>query len=588
MIDLHYRSEPNLFKLLPIAKEAAFNSYDKRNDSICLQDTRVNVLAEIYAWADGYGDQCIFWLNGTAGTGKSTIARTIAHHYYQQDRLGASFFFSRGGGDVGHADKFFTTIAWQLAETLPMLKSDICRVIEEHHAVTTQTPQDQWSQLIRGPLSRLKRHSLSSPLVLVIDALDECDNENDIQRILQLLAEARGLETVRLRIFITSRAETPIRYGFYRMPKTQHQDLILHNIPPSIVEHDIFVFLEHHLGIIREKYSLGIDWPTKQIIDDLVWKTGGLFIWAATACRFIRDGRQFATKRLTRILQDDTATASPEGKLNEIYKTILTNCIKDEYDDRERVEWCKKFKDVIGTIIVLLSPLSTFSLSQLLQIPSSDTVSMLDDMHSILKIPKDQAQLIHLHHPSFRDFLLSERRCGDQHFLVEERKAHEMLTECCIQLMSIALKRDICGLHQPGTLTKNVQESQIEQYLPAELRYACLYWIQHLQKSEVRLTDDDQVHRFLRKHLLHWLEALSLMGKTSEGVVLISSLNGMDIVSNLKSVSKGFLTNLLRVTKVSVCRHSSMMLDDLCYTIDQPWKRLLFKYTVLLLSSHQQ
>ena len=66
------------------------------------------------AWADGYGGKRIFWLNGMAGTGKSTIARTVAHHYSEQKRLGASFFFSRDGGDVGHAGKFFATIAWQL------------------------------------------------------------------------------------------------------------------------------------------------------------------------------------------------------------------------------------------------------------------------------------------------------------------------------------------------------------------------------------------------------------------------------------------------------------------------------------------
>jgi hypothetical protein len=266
----------------------------------------------------------------------------------------------------------------------------------------------------------------------------------------------------------------------------------------------------------------------------------------------------------------------------------LTNCIRDEYDDRERAEWCKKFKDVVGTIVILLSPLSSFSLSRLLRIPSSDTVSILDDMHSILKVPKDQAQPIHLHHPSFRDFLLSERRCADQHFLIEERKTHKMLTECCMQLMSTALKRDICGLRKPGTLTKDVQGSRIEQYLPAELRYACLYWIQHLQKSGVLLTDDDQVHCFLRKHLLHWLEALSLMGNTSEGVVAISSLNRMVIVRNLESIFKGFPANLLRVIEVPACRHLSMMLDDLYYIIDQLWKKLLFKYIVLLLSSHRQ
>ena len=569
MSDLRYRSASDLFKLLPIATGAAFNSYDKRDDPDCLRDTRVDVLAVIRAWADGYGDQCIFWLNGMAGTGKSTIARTIARYYFQRHRLGASFFFSRGGGDVGHAGKFFTTIACQLAKTLPALKDELYRAVAEDQDIATQTPRDQWSRLVLGPLSKLDGTSLSLPLVLVIDALDECDGENDVRRTLQLLTEARWLRTARLRIFVTSRRETPIRHVFDGIPQTQYQDFVLHNISRSVVEHDIFVFLQCHLRDIRQECSLGVDWPAKQTIEDLVRKSGGLFVWAATACRFIRDGHHFARERLVRILQGDTATASPEEKLDEIYRAILTNCMKDEYDDGERAEWCKKFKDVVGTIAILLSPLSSFSLSRLLRIPSNDTIRMLNDMYSVLEIPTDQAQPIRLHHPSFRDFLFDERRCGDQHFWVEERKAHKVLAKCCIQLMSTGLKRDICGLREPGTLTKDVQANQIKQYLPAELRYACLYWVQHLQKSGIPLTDNDQVHRFLQEHLLHWLEALSLMGNTSEGVVAISSLNGMVVVRNPKNIFKGFPANLVRVIEVLACRHLFTIQDDLRYITDQ-------------------
>jgi hypothetical protein len=63
------------------------------------------------AWVDKYNERCIFWLNSIAGTGKSAIARTIACKYHNKNHLGASFFFSRGGGDVSHAGKFFTSIA---------------------------------------------------------------------------------------------------------------------------------------------------------------------------------------------------------------------------------------------------------------------------------------------------------------------------------------------------------------------------------------------------------------------------------------------------------------------------------------------
>ena len=178
-----------------------------------------------------------------AGTGKSTIARTVARYFNDQKRLGASFFFSRGGGDVGHAKKFFTTIAWQLANTVPPLKSYICEAISEHKDIATQTLRDRWNQLIYRPLLKLDSSSFQLPLVLITDAPDECDIENDIQRILQLLAEARELRNVRLRILVTSRPEIPIRHGFHNIPETERQDFVLHNISSSVINHDITIFL---------------------------------------------------------------------------------------------------------------------------------------------------------------------------------------------------------------------------------------------------------------------------------------------------------------------------------------------------------
>ena len=99
---------------LPQADGAAFDSYRWRHEPQCLPDTRVDLLREITEWSET-GDKCIFWLNGMAGTGKSTIARSIARKLDSQKRLGASFFFSRGEGDLAEATKFFSTLAFQLA-----------------------------------------------------------------------------------------------------------------------------------------------------------------------------------------------------------------------------------------------------------------------------------------------------------------------------------------------------------------------------------------------------------------------------------------------------------------------------------------
>jgi hypothetical protein len=140
--------------------------------------------------------------------------------------LGASFFFSRSGGDVGHAKEFFTTLAVQLARKSESLQRYICDAIRVNVDIANQSLGDQWRQLVLGPLSKLNRDTSLFSYILVIDALDECDNNKDIRTILKVLAEAHALQAVRLRVFLTSRPEISIRHGFYKLPETEHQDFL--------------------------------------------------------------------------------------------------------------------------------------------------------------------------------------------------------------------------------------------------------------------------------------------------------------------------------------------------------------------------
>lgn len=150
-----------------------------------------------------------------AGTGKSTIARTIVRKYYDEKRLGASFFFSKGDEDAGHARKFFTSIAVQLATKSASLERYVREAVEKHKDVASQSLHDQWRQLVLQPLSKLDSNFLHSSLLIVVDALNECGNDEDIKAIVRLLAEARSLDAVSLLIFLTSRPEIPIRCGFH-------------------------------------------------------------------------------------------------------------------------------------------------------------------------------------------------------------------------------------------------------------------------------------------------------------------------------------------------------------------------------------
>ncbi|KAM3074499.1 hypothetical protein ACMFMF_006507 [Clarireedia jacksonii] len=486
-------NQENPLSRLPFATNAPFNSYNSQHEPTCLLDTRVDLLQEIYEWADGQDERCIFWLNGLAGTGKSTIARTVARIYFDQNRLGASFFFSRGGGDVGHASKFFTSLAVQLAYNIPSLQRYISDAITERGDIASQSFREQWRQLVLRPLSRLDGITSPYSYVLIIDALDECDNENDIQMILQLLAMARELKTIQLRVFLTSRPEIAIRY-------------------------------EHKLSKIRQERTIGDRWPDEQTLEKLVQNASGLFIWAATACRFIYEGKKFAHKRLDTILKGSSSTIiPPEKHLDEIYITVLKSSISSNYDAEEKEELYKILKSILGSIVVLFSPLSIFSLSSLLNLPKEDIDQAVEDLHSILNIPEDRNHSIRLHHPSFRDFLLKKERCEDPNFWVDEKQMHQTLAFNCIRLMSTFLKQDVCKQKAPGTLVTAIR-TRVEDYLSPEVRYACIYWVQHLQKGGIQLQDNDQVYQFLQVHLLHWLEALSWIGKISEGIVVISSL----------------------------------------------------------------
>ncbi|KAK0113061.1 hypothetical protein ONS95_014767 [Cadophora gregata] len=534
----------NVLKFLPITTDAPFNAYDRQDEPACLPNTRVDLLREIYDWADGEDGQderCIFWLSGLAGTGKSTISRTVARRYSEQKRLGASFFFSRGGGDVSHAGKFFTSLAVQLADAVPSLRAHICDAVMRRSHIANLSLLDQWRELVLHPLSKLDKRLSPSSYLLIVDALDECDNEGHVRTILQLLAEARSLTTVRLRVFLTSRPEVPIRHGIRAIPQTEHQDFVLHDIEPAIINHDISLFLEHYLGTIGQEWALGSEWPGDKILRQLVIHASGLFIWAATACRFIKDGEEFAEARLDEILEGTGFEGAPEQHLDQIYITVLQNSIPTTFRSAEKVRLYAIRRRILGSIIILFSALPSASLAKVISISEIRVTQTLERLQAILDFPKDVAGLLRLHHPSFRDFLLNKDRCGD--YWVDEEEAHQLVATSCIQLMSQTLKKDICDMHAPGTQASQVDCSRLQECLPPEVQYACLYWVQHLQRSGSQVYDSEVAYRFLQAHLLHWLEALGWMGKTSEGIQALLSLEAYVSVS-YPSIIQKFLTCL--------------------------------------------
>ncbi|KAF8538282.1 vegetative incompatibility protein HET-E-1 [Trichophaea hybrida] len=511
---------------LPCADGAAFNSRLREHEPQCLPDTRVDLLKQIMIWSNNPSGACIFWLNGMAGTGKSTIARTVARACADDGRLGASFFFSTGRDDVNHAAKFFTTLAAQLANSLPCVKTYICEAIEKNPDIFQRGLGEQWKYLILQPLSNLQDVSLNSKLhILVIDALDECKGEEDIKLIVKLLSKAKSLSTIRLRIFITSRLEIPIRHGFNAISEeAAHQDFVLHNISQSIVQQDMLIFFHHKLENIKKERSLPENWPEEGIIEQLAQRADKLFIYAATICRFIKHFKFDPKNRLSLVLNACTTRQSPTGALDGMYTQVLKHSVIGDCEEQEEEELSERFRQIVGSIILLSDPLSADALATVLHKATWEVEVTLDSLRSVLDVSESEDGGIRLLHPSFRDFLLDKKRCNDPLFYIDQKMAHNDLFLSCLHLMSKHLKEDMCNLQRPGALISDMKDGAVKSFLPLGFQYACRYWVHDLQVSDVKLHDNNQVHTFLRKHFLHWLEALSLMGKISDGVLMVRSL----------------------------------------------------------------
>ena len=449
-----------------------------------------------------------------AGTGKSTVSRTVARRWNDKKRLGASFFFSCGQGDLANASKFFATLACQLAHTQPSLATPIREAIPNNPNITKQGLQDEWEHLIRRPLSQVEE--LPSELILVIDALDECDGERDVRLILHL-AQANSLSSVRLKIFVTSRPETPIQLGFSDLSNNAHRDFALHTIINSVVDNDISVLLRHEFEDIRKRHGLPAEWPDASCLRRLVQKAGGLFIFAMTVCRFIGYKFDHPPDRLILVLEGDNENGTSMGQLDSMYATLLRYAVTSSDGEPGGEELLsRRFRRIIGSIVVLRDTLTTAALTELLCAKEWEVKQTLQSLGSVLRFSDVHGTPITLLYPSFRDFLLDSRRCQDPRFEIVAANTHRELAARCLGLMSRSLRQDICSLKHPGTLASDIAPEMLQRFLPAEVQYACRYWVDHLQRCSVELREGEPLHNqvdaFMNEHFLHWLEALSLLG----------------------------------------------------------------------------
>ncbi|KAJ7512510.1 hypothetical protein B0H11DRAFT_1788652, partial [Mycena galericulata] len=478
----------------------------------CLPDTRLELIDEIVGWANSPEGTSLFWLNGVAGSGKSTVSNSIAKLFDQLERLAGSFRFSRDIAQRNEPTYIFGNLAYQLAHFSPQLKSRLLAAIDRHGPMGSSPLRNQFRTYIVDVLSGVE---LAGPVVFVIDALDESGSEQTRTTLLDALVSEVVHLPKSVRILIISRDEADIRaqLKWISTSKAMHQ---LEDTP-----RDILAFVNDKMPQIRARSEklVGTNWPDMAAREKLVEKSHGLFIWAVIACRYIQD--MDPETRLKAVLSSSRpALEGAESSLNHLYLRIL----RDVCADRDL-----PFQEVVGTIVVAMTPLTIQGLDDLLACAVADGVerdlSHLGSAESVVGLLGSIFQrergitgaiTVRVLHPSLLDFFTNPRRCTDVRFFIQPSIQHRSMFLRCIAVMRCLLKRDICEIDDPTKLNSEVSDlpQRRQKYLPEHLQYSCRFWTSHLDQID---DIDDQLRettsQFLYIHLLHWIEAMTLLNE---------------------------------------------------------------------------
>ena len=494
--------------------------YRCRNRQGCLRGTREGVLKDIEDWFVSGWTQRVFWLNGLAGTGKSTITQTFAEKTFLNGRLGASFFCSRDFEDRSNLQKIFPTLAFQLACQYPDFRTEILRVLKERPDVAHESLCSQVEKLIVGPL-RVTR----IPTLIIIDALDECKDEEPASAILSILSRYVD-QLPRVKFFITGRPEPRIRTGFRLEPLVPITEVLkLHEVKPEAVDKDIELFFRTRLTSLvrnRSDFDFTEDWPSTSDVKILCEKAAGFFIYASTVVKFVTSESNPPTERLALITSLPRSTTE-EGRsgVDQLYTTVLQQAFShlQAGDSHE----CSRFRTIVGMAILLFNPLSVKGLSELLGCGAHSIRSTIRPLHSLLLVPDDAEDPIRIFHKSFPDFLVDPDRCQDRQFLVEPAGCHGEILFACFGLMEKRLRRNICNLDDYTDLSRiNDLSTEGRVHIGDALEYACKFWTKHLLEipggNSYAKGVQKAIKKFFTVHLLHWIEVLALTRDLGVGI----------------------------------------------------------------------
>lgn len=497
------RVERNLSKLHPVMMDASTRSG-------CLDDTRADVIADIRKWVVDPAGKSMLWLWGLVGSGKSTLLTSIAEALRKDYKLGAFVFFNRDVAERCDPSIVVRTLAFELGMSNIRIGTEIANSITENPRIMNAPLRLQFQKLLLEPLIAFGKRERAAPLVIVLDALDECGHPRERQELLKVIGEETSKLPSFLRILIASRKDGDINQA---LGSRNHIQLYELDICSATNEENISYFFRSNLARIRETngyLGLGDDWPKSTDIRELTKRALGLFIWAATAVQFVAEGHD-PRERLKTLLKGRFPKEA-ESSLDELYRTALRSVGKWSDPD-----FIRDFRDIMGIILNARNPLTIKGIDGLsLQLshdsrPSLHTISRLGCVLS-------QENFVRVLHPSFAEYLTDRSRCGNDPWFIDEVSQNDRLAIQCLKVLDQNLKYNFHEISFDRTLPY--------QHLAEETEYASLYWVDHVCSADDEgSTIAEAVSKFMSERLLLWLEAMSAMRQSRKAIEMLSLLS---------------------------------------------------------------
>ncbi|CAE6433444.1 unnamed protein product [Rhizoctonia solani] len=506
-------SEARLNGMSP-AKSAIYNMGElygvERNP--CAPGTRVVAISQLLKWMHHPGGGGIFWVNGMAGTGKTTIAYTVCSELERKAEFNANFFCSRKIPECRQVKNIIPSFAYQLARwSLPFSRA-LFKALEADPDAHARPLDVQFQKLISNPLIEV-RDSIPGNAFLVIDALDECEDDNNIGHILELFSSTTRFLPIRLLVF--SRPERTIhRRMVDRQIEGGAAQLTLHELDRQLVKTDIEIYVRHrlnHISLADSHWSI------------IIRQSGILFAYAAALCRYIEqsDDREGVDDALNAIASPNSLHVEHQDELmNELYLGVLENAfVHSRMSKLDQI----MMRKILETVACAVEPIALETIAAVLGLASSRRVmTLLWPLRPVLNV-SDATGLVGTIHPSFLDFIISSKQSGDFHLDLETRNT--AIATACLKIIDVVEpKFNICNLPSSYLSDEEVEDldERVSQAIKPALLYACRHWSAHLylgkQKGDEVI---DATRNFFSRRLLLWMEIINLTKNMRFGTHII-------------------------------------------------------------------